>query len=47
MNGNYTKTLDKHSFETPYVIVRSNKGMPFIITGIDYKVDMGNYQGGV
>ena len=47
MNGNYTKTLDKHSFETPYVIVRSDKGMPFIITGIDYKVDMGNYQGGV
>lgn len=47
MNGNYAKTLDKHSFETPYVIVRSDKGMPFIITGIDYKVDMGNYQGGV
>lgn len=47
MNGNYAKTLDKHAFETPYVIVRSNKGLPFIITGIDYKVDMSNYQGGV
>ena len=47
MNGNYTKTLDKQAFETPYVIVRSDKGMPFIITGIDYKVDMSNYQGGV
>ena len=47
MNGNYTKTLDKHSFETPYVIVRSDKGLPFILTGIDYKVDMSNYQGGV
>ena len=47
MNGNYTKTLDKQTFETPYVIVRSDKGLPFIITGIDYKVDMSNYQGGV
>ena len=47
MNGNYTKTLDKQAFETPYVIVRSDKGLPFIITGIDYKVDMSNYQGGV
>lgn len=47
MNGNYAKTLDKHSFETPYVIVRSDKGLPFIITGMDYKVDMSNYQGGV
>lgn len=47
MNGNYAKTLDKHSFETPYVIVRSDKGLPFIITGIDYKVDISNYQGGV
>ena len=46
MNGNYAKTLDKHSFETPYVIVRSDKGLPFIITGMDYKVDMSNYQGG-
>lgn len=47
MNGNYAKTLDKHSFETPYVIVRSDKGMPFIITGMDYRVDLSNYQGGV
>ena len=47
MNGNYTKTLDKQAFETPYVIVRSDKGLPFIITGIDYKVDISNYQGGV
>lgn len=47
MNGNYAKTLDKHSFETPYVIVHSSKGLPFIITGIDYRVDMSNYQGGV
>ncbi len=47
MNGNYTKTLDKQAFETPYVIVRSDKGLPFIITGIDYKVDMSNYQGGI
>ena len=47
MNGNYVKTLDKQTFETPYVIVRSDKGLPFIITGIDYKVDMSNYQGGV
>ena len=47
MNGNYAKTLDKHAFETPYVIVRSDKGLPFIITGIDYRVDMSNYQGGV
>lgn len=47
MNGNYTKTLDKQTFETPYVILRSDKPMPFIITGIDYKVDMSNYQGGV
>ena len=47
MNGNYTMTLDKQTFETPYVIIRSDKGLPFIITGIDYKVDMSNYQGGV
>lgn len=47
MNGNYTKTLAKQTFETPYVIVRSDKGLPFIITGMDYKVDMSNYQGGV
>jgi hypothetical protein len=47
MNGNYVKTLDKQAFETPYVIVRSDKGLPFIITGIDYKVDTSNYQGGV
>lgn len=47
MNGNYTKTLDKQTFETPYVIIHSDKGLPFIITGIDYKVDMSNYQGGV
>lgn len=47
MNGNYAKTLDKHSFEAPYVIVRSDKGMPFIITGMDYRVDLSNYQGGV
>lgn len=47
MNGNYAKTLDKHSFETPYVIVRSDKGLPFVLTGIDYRVDMSNYQGGV
>lgn len=47
MNGNYAKTLDKHSFETPYVIVRSDKGLPFIITGMDYRVDLSNYQGGV
>lgn len=47
MNGNYAKTLDKHSFEAPYVIVRSDKGLPFIITGMDYRVDLSNYQGGV
>lgn len=47
MNGNYTKTLDKQTFETPYVIVRSDKGLPFMITGIDYKVDTSNYQGGI
>lgn len=47
LNGNYTKTFDKKAFETPYVIVRSNYGLPFIITGIDYRVDMSNYQGGV
>ena len=47
INGNYTMTFDKQTFETPYVIVRSDKPMPFIITGMDYKVDMSNYQGGV
>lgn len=47
MNGNYEKTLDKQVFETPYVIVSSNKGLPFSITGIDYEVDYSNYQGGV
>lgn len=47
LNGNYEKTLDKHTFETPYVIINSDKGMPFIITGIDYEVDYSDYQGGV
>ena len=47
MNGNYEKTLDKQAFETPYVIVNSEKGLPFMITGIDYEVDYSNYQGGV
>lgn len=47
MNGNYEKTVDKQAFETPYVIINSNKGLPFIITGIDYEVDYSNYQGGV
>lgn len=47
MNGNYEKTLDKQAFETPYVIVRSDKGLPFTITGIDYEIDYSNYQGGV
>lgn len=47
INGNYTKTFDKHSFETPYVIVYSKEALPFIITGIDYKIDTSNYQGGV
>lgn len=47
LNGNYTMTFDKHAFETPYVIVRSDKGLPFIITGMDYKVDTSNYQGGI
>lgn len=46
-NGNYTKTFDKQAFETPYIIIRSNVGLPFIITGLDYKVDISNYQGGV
>lgn len=46
-NGNYTKTFDKQAFETPYIIIRSNVGLPFIITGLDYKVDTSNYQGGV
>lgn len=47
LNGNYEKTLDKHTFETPYVIINSDKGMPFIVTGVDYEVDYSNYQGGV
>ena len=47
LNGNYEKTLDKQAFETPYIIVHSNVGMPFIVTGIDYEVDYSNYQGGV
>lgn len=47
LNGNYEKTLDKQAFETPYVIVNSDKGLPFNITGIDYEVDYSNYQGGV
>ena len=47
MNGNYEKTLDKQAFETPYVIIRSDKGLPFSVTGIDYEVDYSNYQGGV
>lgn len=47
LNGNYEKTLDKQAFETPYVIASSNKGMPFVITGIDYEVDYSDYQGGV
>lgn len=47
LNGNYEKTLDKQAFETPYVIVNSNVGMPFMVTGIDYEIDYSNYQGGV
>lgn len=47
MNGNYEKTVDKQAFETPYVIINSDKGFPFIVTGIDYEVDYSNYQGGV
>lgn len=47
LNGNYEKTLDKQAFETPYIIVYNNKGLPFTITGIDYEVDYSNYQGGV
>ena len=47
VNGNYEKTLDKQAFETPYVIIRSDKGLPFSVTGIDYEVDYSNYQGGV
>lgn len=47
LNGNYEKTLDKQTFETPYVIINSGKGMPFIVTGVDYEVDYSDYQGGV
>lgn len=47
LNDNYVKTLDKSVEPTPYVIVRSGEGLPFTITGIDYKVDMSNYQGGI
>lgn len=47
LNGNYEKTLDKQAFETPYVIVNSGKGLPFVITGMDYEIDYSNYQGGV
>ena len=46
VNGNYTKTFDKNCFETPYIIVRSDYALPFMITGMDYKVDYSNYQGG-
>lgn len=47
LNDNYAKTLDKSTEPTPYVIVRSSEGLPFTITGIDYKIDTSNYQGGI
>lgn len=47
LNDNYVKTLDKSVEPTPYVIVRSSEGLPFTITGIDYKIDTSNYQGGI
>lgn len=47
LNDNYVKTLDKSVESTPYVIVRSSEGLPFTITGIDYKIDTSNYQGGI
>jgi hypothetical protein len=46
LNGEYTKTMDKLD-NSPYIILRSNEPMPFMITGIDFKVDYSNYQGGI
>lgn len=46
LNGEYTKTMDKMD-NSPYIILRSNEPMPFMITGIDFKVDYSNYQGGI
>lgn len=47
MNGIYKKTITKETEFSPYLIVSSDKGLPFTITGIDYKIDYSNYQGGV
>jgi hypothetical protein len=46
VNGEYTKTMDKLE-NSPYIILRSNLPMPFMITGLDFKVDYSNYQGGI
>lgn len=46
INGEYTKTMDKMD-KSPYIIFRSKMPMPFMITGIDFKVDYSNYQGGI
>ena len=46
VNGEYTKTMDKLD-NSPYIILRNNVPMPFMITGIDFKVDYSNYQGGI
>ena len=47
MNGIYKKTITKETEFSPYLIVSSDKGLPFTITGIYYKIDYSNYQGGV
>lgn len=47
MNGIYKKTITKETEFSPYLIVSSDKGLPFTITGINYKIDYSNYQGGV
>lgn len=46
INGEYTKTMDKLE-NSPYIILRSKEPMPFMITGLDFKVDYSNYQGGI
>lgn len=47
LNGEYVKTIDKTVDNLPYVILKSDKALPFMITGIDFKVDYSNYQGGI
>ena len=47
LNGEYVKTIDKTVDNLPYVILKSDKALPFMITGLDLKIDYSNYQGGI